>query len=340
MNSLVSGMGHLLAWFYDFIPNYGLAIILLTITVRVAMIPLAVKQAHMMIGQRANAEKMRKIQPELKKLKEKHREDRTRLYEEQRKLYESHEINALGGLAGCLPTLLQMPIFMAMYQVLRGCKSLLGGKNCTPEYFIPDSSALHGAIQGAKATFLGMNLNFRPSGVWDRGGIVEAWPYYLLCAVMGLTMWYQTKLMTASQPAVDAQFAQTQKIMQFMPLILVFASFNFPIGLTLYWASTNVWTIGQQYLLMKKYGPNAPGLQKIPENKAGTPKTITQKVILADPSAPGKAGSTNGRRKGDLQAAPEVNVNGKVGGQGMPAAKGQKPKGSGSRKRKKKKGRR
>lgn len=329
LTSLVSGMGHLLAWFYDFIPNYGLSIILLTVTVRIAMIPLAVKQAHMMIGQRANAEKMKKVQPELKKLKEKYRDDRARLYEEQKKLYEHHGINALSGLAGCLPTLLQMPIFMAMYQVLRGCKRLLGGNDCTPEYFIPDSSTLHSAIQGAKATFLGMNLNFRPSGVWADGGLLEAWPYYLLCAIMGLTMWYQTKMMTAAQPAVDAQFAQTQKIMQFMPLILVFASFNFPVGLTLYWASTNIWTIGQQYFLLKRYGPNAPRLQEDAGEKPAPSVPLSQKALV-------EPNSTNGKRK----PSPRPASNGASAGHKVSPQKGSRPKGSGSRKGKKKKGRR
>lgn len=336
LNQLVSGMGHLLAWFYDFFPNYGVAIILLTVTVRVAMIPLAVKQAHMMVGQRANAEKMKKVQPELKKLKEKYRDDRARLYEEQKKLYDHHEINALSGLAGCLPTLLQMPIFMAMYQVLRGCKSLLGGRDCTPEFFLPPSSDLHSAIVSAKATFLGMNLNFRPSGVLDRGGVMDAWPYYLLCAVMGLTMWYQTKMMTAAQPAMDPQFAQTQKIMQFMPLILVFASLNFPVGLTLYWSATNIWTIGQQFVLLKRYGPAAPGV-----SPSGGAKTQTGSGGRPEPAKPAPA--PNGKVKPSMGAAAR---NGEVGsGEKSAHAKEvvpqkAKPKGSGSRKGKKKKGRR
>jgi len=328
-------MGHLLAFFYNVLPNYGVAIILLTVTVRVAMIPLAVKQAHMMIGQRANAEKMKKIQPELKKLKEKYKDDRAKLYEEQKKLYDHHGVNALSSLAGCLPTLLQMPIFMAMYQVLRGCPHLFSRAKCSAELFIPRTNPLYMAIKEHRATFLGMNLNFRPAQVLKTGGLPQAWPYYLLCVVMGLTMWYQTKLMTASQ-VMDPQVAQTQKIMQFMPLLLVFASLNFPVGLTLYWASTNIWTIGQQYLLLKRYGPQAqitksssspvPGVQTaLADDGSGVSPTRDAKIEKT-PSAKGNGSKASGTKPG---------INPSV----TPAGSG-KAKGSGARKHKKKKGRR
>src|SRR5918992_453788 len=146
-------MGRLLAAFYDFIPNYGVGIIFLTILVRVAMIPLAVKQFHIMQANRANAEKMRKLLPEVKKLKEKYRDDRTRQYEEQKKLYDQHGVNMLGGLSGCLPVLVQMPVFMAMYSVLSGCNKIFGsGRRCTEGFHIPDGSALKAVILEGRDT--------------------------------------------------------------------------------------------------------------------------------------------------------------------------------------------
>src|SRR5688500_8728749 len=135
-SALLHGMGQLLAYFYSIIPNYGVAIIMLTILVRTAMIPLAIKQAHSMQANRGNAEKMRKLQPEVKKLKEKYKDDRQKVYEEQKKLYEEHGVNMLGGLNGCLPMLLQMPIFLAMYSVLSGCEKLIGARNCVPGFHI------------------------------------------------------------------------------------------------------------------------------------------------------------------------------------------------------------
>lgn len=255
MGAVVQGLGRLLAYFYSLVPNYGVGIVLLTVVVRIMMIPLAVKQAHLMQSNRGNQEKIRKLQPEVKRLKEKYKDDRTRLYEEQKKLYDEHGVNMLGGLSGCLPLLLQTPIFMAMYQVLSGCNKLFGtGRKCVPGFNVPPTSPLRAAIVEGRTTFLGMNLNLRPSVVLQQGGMGRALPYYLLIAVMGITMWYQSRQMVKAQPAADPQMAQTQKLMQFMPLLLVFASLNFPAGLTVYWSATNLWTIGQQYVLLKKFG--------------------------------------------------------------------------------------
>jgi len=324
-------MGQLLAWFYHLVPNYGLSIIFLTITVRIAMIPLAVKQAHAMVGQRANAAKMQKLKPELAKLKEKHKDDRVKFAEEQRRLYNEHNVSLMGSVAGCLPSLLQLPVFMAMYQVLRGCPGLMARHGCYPARFIPDTSKLHEAILRSKATFLTLNLNFKPSDVLKAHGAGQAWPYYTLCIVMGVTMWYQTKLMTAGQGAVDPQMAQTQKLTQFMPLLIVVFSVGFPVGLTLYWTSTNVWTIGQQYFLLKRFGPNAAPAAKS-EKPAGATQAMTSngssgKARQADPAP----NLSNGK-------APSSNSKALANGNGSKSQG--KSKGSGARKKKKKKNRR
>lgn len=287
-NDVVHGMGRLLAYFYDLIPIYGVGIILLTILVRLAMIPLAVKQAHIMEKNRGNAEKMRKLLPEVKKIKEKYRDDKARQYEEQKKLYDQHEVNMLGGLSGCLPMLVQMPIFLAMYQVLSGCNKLFGsGRACTLGFHLPDGSALKSAILEGRARFLGMNLNLRPSEVLQDGGLLTALPYYVLIAVMGYTMWYQTRQMMKAQPVVDPQMAQTQKIMQFMPLLLVFASFNFPVGLTVYWSATNIWSIAQQYVLMRKVGPLAPPREAAAPRSPGPLKGLASRLKLGAQSVRG-----------------------------------------------------
>ncbi|HEX2178908.1 MAG TPA: membrane protein insertase YidC [Actinomycetota bacterium] len=260
--SLVHGMGQLLAYFYSLIPNYGVAIIMLTVLVRALMIPLAIKQAHSMRANRGNQEKIRKLAPEVKKIKEKYKDDRQRQYEEQKKLYAEHDVNMLGGLGGCLPLLLQMPIFMAMYMLLQGCDKLIASNNCVPGMHIPHDSPLYAAIVERSASFLGANLEFRPAEVYAQSGVLGAWPYLVLVVVMGVTTWSQSQLMIKMQPAPDPQFAQTQKIMRWMPLMLVFFSWNFPAGLILYWAATNTWTIGQQYVLLKKFGGPAPEVTK------------------------------------------------------------------------------
>ncbi|MBW3591052.1 MAG: YidC/Oxa1 family membrane protein insertase, partial [Actinobacteria bacterium] len=194
LQPIIQGMGRILAYFYSIIPSYGVAIISLTVIVRVLMIPLAIKQAHSMQANRGNQEKMRKLAPEVKKIKEKYKNDRARQYEEQKKLYDKHDVNMLGGLSGCVPMLLQAPIFMAMYAVLQGCDKLLRG-TCELGNNIPAGSALHSAILEGRDTFLGLNLNFSPAQVWSDQAFVSVLPYALLVGVMGVTMWFQTKQM-------------------------------------------------------------------------------------------------------------------------------------------------
>jgi YidC/Oxa1 family membrane protein insertase len=308
--SLVHGMGQLLAYFYSLIPNYGIAIIMLTILVRALMIPLAIKQAHSMRANRGNQEKIRKLAPEVKKIKEKYKDDRQRQYEEQKKLYAEHDVNMLGGLGGCLPLLLQMPIFMAMYMLLQGCDQLIGSRNCVPGMHIPHDSPLYTAIVERTASFLGANLEFRPAEVYAASGVLGAWPYLVLVVVMGVTTWSQSQLMIKMQPAPDPQFAQTQKIMRWMPLMLVVFSWNFPAGLILYWAATNTWTIGQQYVLLKKFGGPAPETAR-----------KTEKGWLARTAAAALEGGTSSNDEPDAKPAAKSSRT-------TPAAKGGAARGS------------
>ncbi|HEX2053244.1 MAG TPA: membrane protein insertase YidC [Actinomycetota bacterium] len=312
MSALLHGMGQLLAYFYSLIPNYGVAIIMLTVLVRTAMIPLAIKQAHSMQANRGNAEKIRKLQPEVKKLKEKYKDDRQRQYEEQKRLYEENGVNMLGQLGGCLPVLLQMPIFLAMYAVLQGCSAIFAGRNCEPGYHIPKESPLYSAIVDRTARFLGANLERSPADVFGQAGVAQALPYLLLIGVMGLTMWYQTQMMMKMQPALDPQMAATQKVMKFMPLMIVVFSWNFPAGLIVYWSASNAWTIGQQFVLMKKYGGPLPETDGHPKSKAGTATREPAGHRKAEPKKPAgasgakgasSASSTKGRAAGNTKAA-------------------------------------
>src|SRR5947207_8636019 len=102
-------LGEVLAFFYSVIPNLGVAIVLLTVSIMVILFPLTAKQAKSMIA-------MQRVQPEIKKLQAKYKNDRQKLNEEMMKFYKENQINPLGG---CLPLVLQMPVFIALYQTLR-----------------------------------------------------------------------------------------------------------------------------------------------------------------------------------------------------------------------------
>ena len=111
-HELLALMGRGLSFFYDLVPSYGLAIILLTVAVRLVMLPLTIKQTRSM-------QEMQKLQPEVKRLQAKYKGgDRQKMNEEMMKLYKEHKVNPLGG---CLPLLLQLPIFLALYRVFAGC---------------------------------------------------------------------------------------------------------------------------------------------------------------------------------------------------------------------------
>ncbi len=190
-----------LQFLYKYIPNYGLALIVLTIFIRMLLFPLSFTSFKSM-------KKMQKIQPELAKLKEKFKDDPQRMQKETMELFKRGGANPLGG---CLPMLLQMPIFFAFYQVLYGAVELVG------------------------APFFG----------WIHDLSIKD-PYYVLPVLMAMTMFAQQKI----TPATSADPTQ-QKVMMFMPLIFGFIMKDLPAGLNLYIAVSTLFGIGQQLLVYR-----------------------------------------------------------------------------------------
>lgn len=239
-NGLLSGLGSVLSFLYDVIPSYGIAIVLLTISVRLLLLPLTIKQTRSMQG-------MQKIQPKVKELQRKYKGNRQKLNEELMKLYKEHQVNPLGG---CLPLLLQLPVFFALYRVLTG-----GGGT----QYLPDGSLKESIIDGLER-FLGMNLACPPSQagkgeIAALGGIdcgssgAVAIPYFIMIALMVGTTFYQQKQM---QKASSGPQAQQMRIMTtIMPVFLGFISFQIAAGVLVYWVTTNTWQIVQQYMMLR-----------------------------------------------------------------------------------------
>src|SRR6267378_6505948 len=251
-HELLALMGRGLSFFYDLIPSYGLAIILLTVAVRLVMLPLTIKQTRSM-------QEMQKLQPEVKRLQAKYKGgDRQKMNEEMMKLYKEHKVNPLGG---CLPLLLQLPIFLALYRVFAGCGAHLlpKGKACPTAMvgtkYLPGGSALTKAINAGKAGFLGMNLGLAPMAALRAAGsfpgsIVHVLPYFLLILLMVFTTWYQQKQIQAVSTGQQAQ--QMQMMGKIMPLLLGVFSLNLPAGVSIYWVASNIWTIAQQRFILGK----------------------------------------------------------------------------------------
>ena len=202
----------IIVWLYqNIIANYGIVIILLTIIVRLILTPLTITQTRSMA-------RMQKIQPELKELQKKYKDDKQRLQQETMAFYKKNNVNPL---AGCLPLLLQMPVFFALFQVLRN-----------PSSIITDvlGPTMIGEVANPNFNFLWLNLN-------------EKDPYFILVILMVATMFLSTK-MTTTDP-------KQSRIMYILPVVFGVISWNFPSGILVYWVTTNIWSIGQQWIVSK-----------------------------------------------------------------------------------------
>ncbi|MBL0714459.1 MAG: membrane protein insertase YidC [Desulfosarcina sp.] len=203
---------------YSIIPNYGIAIILLTVMTKILLWPLGNKSYKSM-------NEMKRMQPLMAELREKYKGDKKKVNEEMMGLYRTYKINPMGG---CLPMVVQLPVFLALYNML------------------------YGAIELRHAPFVGwINDLSTPDRLFHFGFAIPFMdaPYGIpvLTVIMGATMFLQQKM---SPPPGDPTQA---KLMLFMPLIFTFIFINFPAGLVLYWLVNNVLSIAQQYYIQKKY---------------------------------------------------------------------------------------
>jgi YidC/Oxa1 family membrane protein insertase len=213
--------------------SWGWSIVVLTLVVRVLLLPLAIKQTRSMKAMQA-------LQPQLKALQQKYKVDRDlmrkdpetyrqrrqKLNEEMMALYQRENANPA---ASCLPLLAQAPIFLALFWTLQGETQLNGA----PFYFIT------GATEG------GLEKLVSATG----------WPGWLLILIMSGTMfWSQRQMMARNAAAMaDSPMAQQQKVMLYvMPIFLGAISFNFPLGILLYWVTTNAWQIAQQAIILRE----------------------------------------------------------------------------------------
>ncbi len=210
-----------LEWLFRLVGNFGLAIMLLTLSIRLLMFPIAQRQF-------ASMAQMRIVQPKLQALQEKYKDDKPRLQQEMMQLYKTEKINPL---AGCLPILIQIPIFYALYKVL-----MLAVEMRHQPFFgwIRDLSAPD------TATLLNLfgYLNFTPPSFLAIG---------VLAVLLGVTMWAQFKLNPPPPDPIQAQ------MFAIMPWILMFVMAPFAAGLLLYWITNNLLSIGQQRLLYARY---------------------------------------------------------------------------------------
>jgi YidC/Oxa1 family membrane protein insertase len=201
-------LSYIIEFFYRWIPSYGIGIILLTIVVRIILLPLTISQTKSMA-------KMQMLQPELKEIQKQYKDDQQKMQQEIMAFYKKNNVNPL---SGCLPLLLQMPVFFALFQLLRdlGVKAIGAGTQTIYK-------------------FLWMDLR-----VPD--------PYYILVILMVATMIITSKMTQTSTPSTGG----SQALMTYLlPVVFGFISIRLQSGILIYWVTTNIWSIGQQYFVNK-----------------------------------------------------------------------------------------
>jgi YidC/Oxa1 family membrane protein insertase len=262
------GIGWLLSFYYDLIPSFGLAIILLTITINLLLFPLTLKQTRSTRAFQAVAPEIKRIQKELKEEPEKMQKELMRVQK---------EAGATPG--GCLgPILVQMPIWFALFRVLQNV-SLISNGTSVEAVFLPSESALLAAVKGGPQRFLGMDLALNmSSGI--RTAVFTALPYVVMLVLMIATqyfqMWHAQRGSNASSHDLTAQQRQQQQTQQaitrFMPVMLGFVSWNFPAGLVLYWTTSNLFRLGQQFVIFAIDGrPHPAPVASVEKGKEAAP---------------------------------------------------------------------
>jgi YidC/Oxa1 family membrane protein insertase len=212
---------------------------------------------------------MQALQPKVKALQEKHKGDRETLQKEMMELYRSEKANPL---MGCLPLLLQMPVFLGVFHVIRR----LDGRQTNTELYGWTDSLFHSATN---AKLFGVSIGATLSA----GGLAT-----VLCVIFGIIM-IATTYMTSRQMILktgwseDPQQRMIQKVMLYgIPLTMIISVSAFPLGLILYWTTTNLFSLGQQFWVLKKYPPLVNGKPVEPKPK---PKKGEEELIAAQRKA-------------------------------------------------------
>jgi len=286
---------------------WALSIVLLTIAMRLLLFPLFVKQIR---NQRA----MQLLQPKMKELQAKYKNDKEKLNQEMMALWREHGANPL---SGCLPLIVQIPVFIALFRVLNSikpdhdCTSVKVAGCFSGHYGI----SAHDVAAAAQAKIFGVPISAAFASSKHTLALLGASATstkvltVVLIVLMGASTFFTQRQLMARSAAQTAatggtqQFAQQQKILLYvLPLTFAIFGYRFPLGVLLYWLTTNLWSMGQQHFVIKRMdataaaptpkpaGPSGPAPGAKP-TKSGPPTTPTTPTAPTTPSAPASGGS-------------------------------------------------
>src|SRR3954471_577651 len=278
---------------------WGLSIVLLTVAMRLLLFPLFVKQIK---NQRA----MQLLQPKMKELQAKHKNDKEKLNQEMMALWKEHGANPF---AGCLPLILQIPVFIALFRVLNSIKpkgNLPAHVDCTKSfnfdrcfdahYGISQNDVAHFAIAKIFGVPISAAFNSSQQALAHVGGSVTSTKILtvIFIVLMGASTFLTQRQLMARNKASGTgsdQMAQQQKIMLYvLPLTFAIFGYRFPLGVLLYWLTTNLWSMGQQHFIIARMdAKDAAAAAKKPGAPDGPAPGA--KPVRPGPPAPGTAGS-------------------------------------------------
>jgi len=279
--------------------SWGLAIVGLTVLIRAVLVPVTFKQLKSM-------QEMQRLAPEINALKEKYKEDKQRQQQEIMKFYQEHKINPL---ASCLPLLMQLPVFVSLFYMLRTDLKLdICGKQIHAHYgaHVSEStlskvtcSQVPGALHSAKFLFL-PDITSKATGA----------------ALIVLIVLYVGSQLASTLIATATADPNQRRLMLLLPVVFVVILYRYPAGLLVYWITTNTWTIAQQYLIKKRMPPpprpeTAKGaangkplsaLKAALAGAAGAPRPVTDGApnggsASPPPRSPRKKKKRSGRRR-------------------------------------------
>ncbi len=226
---------------------WALSIVILVVLMRLILVPLFIKQMHA-------TRKMTALAPQVAELKKKYKNDRQKLNEETMKMYKENGANPL---AGCLPVVAQLPVFFALFGVLRAIAEDEPKYGLTPAVV---ASAQHAKIFGVVTVADRLLTSIFPPHFSSIGGAQKV--VILLTVVVSATTTFMTvrqSMKRGMTPQVDPNnpMASSQKMMQYIVPVFALSGLYWQYGLVLYWVTTNLWTLGQQYVLFKRFPPPA-----------------------------------------------------------------------------------
>jgi YidC/Oxa1 family membrane protein insertase len=313
-----------LAWYYGLVHNYAIAIALLTLTIMVLLTPLTLKGTKSML-------ELQRLQPEIKKLQAEYRGDRQKLNEEMMKLYQEHKINPLGG---CLPLLLQAPVFIILFRVLNHLTKTCPGPgvpladqpgrciadtamfgqpqptvvregNFGASYVKQSTDLWKDLSQGDTMMSFGLDLS-KPATQVISESFVQGIPYLLLVLAVAATSYYQQRQISARNTNSPVN-AQQQMIMRLMPAFFAVISLTLPSGLIIYFLTSNLYRIAQQAYITRRFYRNLPDAPPPPKAAVKDKPAPTKPTPSAKPK-PGRVtppkGSSTSRPAPSSKAKP------------------------------------